>query len=105
MKKDLPPLPKKKPAVFHHPLGFELYDGLAMDLHAVTYAEPLLKEIERLQQIVAALAVPVGQMLVPVRPTDEMVEAAAMNADVSTACIRVIYADMLDAARKPPNAK
>ena len=33
------PLPKKKPAVFHHPLGFELYDALAMDLHAMTYAE------------------------------------------------------------------
>ena len=33
------PLPKKKPAVFHHPIGFELYDALAMDLHAITYAE------------------------------------------------------------------
>ena len=33
------PLPKKKPAVFHHPMGFELYDALAMDLHAMTYAE------------------------------------------------------------------
>ena len=43
-----PPLPKKKAAVFHHPLGFELYDGLAMDLHAMAYAEPLLKEIERM---------------------------------------------------------
>lgn len=47
---DAPPLPKKKPAVFHHPLGFELYDALAMDLHAMTYAEPLLEEIERLQK-------------------------------------------------------
>lgn len=45
-----PPLPKKKAAVFHHPLGFELYDGLAMDLHAMTYAEPMLKEIERLRK-------------------------------------------------------
>ena len=33
------PLPKKKKAVFHHPIGFELYDALAMDLHAMTYAE------------------------------------------------------------------
>lgn len=33
------PLPKKKRAVFHHPVGFELYDALAMDLHAMTYAE------------------------------------------------------------------
>ena len=33
------PLPKKKKAVFHHPIGFELYDALAMDLHAITYAE------------------------------------------------------------------
>ena len=33
------PLPKKKKAVFHHPMGFELYDALAMDLHAMTYAE------------------------------------------------------------------
>lgn len=37
------PLPKKKRAVFHHPLGFELYDALAMDLHAVTYAEACIK--------------------------------------------------------------
>ena len=44
-----PPLPKKNSAVFHHPLGFELYDGLAMDLHAMTYAEPMLKEIEQLR--------------------------------------------------------
>jgi len=43
-----PPLPRKKPAVFHHPMGFELYDGLAMDLHAMTYAEPLFAEIARL---------------------------------------------------------
>ena len=43
-----PPLPRKKPAVFHHPMGFELYDALAMDLHAMTYAEPLLAEIARL---------------------------------------------------------
>jgi len=37
------PLPKKKRAVFHHPLGFELYDGLAMDLHAMTFAEQCVK--------------------------------------------------------------
>jgi hypothetical protein len=49
-----PPLPRKKPAVFHHPtLGMPLYDGLAMDLHAMTYAEPLFAEIARLR---AALA-------------------------------------------------
>ena len=33
------PLPKKKRAAFHHPMSFELYDALAMDLHAMTYAE------------------------------------------------------------------
>lgn len=33
-------------------------------------------EIERLKKIVAALAVPVGWKLVPVRPTHEMLEAA-----------------------------
>lgn len=38
----LPNLPKKKKAVFHHPLGMDLYDGLAMDLHAMTYAESIL---------------------------------------------------------------
>lgn len=32
-------------------------------------------EIERLRQIVSALAVPAGWQLVPVRPTAEMVEA------------------------------
>lgn len=51
---EAPPLPKKKPAVFHHPTyGMDLYDGLAMDLHAMTYAEPMLKEIERLRAEVA----------------------------------------------------
>lgn len=50
---DAPPLPKKKQAVFHHPLGFELYDGLAMDLHAMTYAEPMLKEIDELRDSLA----------------------------------------------------
>lgn len=45
-----PPLPRKKPAVFHHPtLDMPLYDGLAMDLHAMTYAEPLFAEIVRLR--------------------------------------------------------
>jgi uncharacterized membrane protein YccC len=44
-----PPLPRKKAAVFHHPtLDMPLYDGLAMDLHAMTYAEPLFAEIARL---------------------------------------------------------
>ena len=38
-KTELPPLPQKKPAVFHHPFGLELYDGMAMDLHAMAYAE------------------------------------------------------------------
>ena len=37
---------RKSQQCSHHPLGFELYDGLAMDLHAMTYAEPMLKEIE-----------------------------------------------------------
>lgn len=32
------PLPKKPAAAFHHPVGYELYSGLAMDLHAVTHA-------------------------------------------------------------------
>lgn len=35
----LGPLPKKPKAVFHHPMGFELYDNLAMDMHAMRYAE------------------------------------------------------------------
>lgn len=47
-----PPLPKKKLPVFNHPtLGIDLYDGMAMDLYAITYAEPMLKEIERLREI------------------------------------------------------
>lgn len=48
-----PPLPKKKKLpVFNHPtLGIDLYDGMAMDLYAITYAEPMLKEIERLREI------------------------------------------------------
>lgn len=49
-----PPLPEKKPAVFRHPtLGIDLYDALAMDLHAMSYAEPLLQELEELRQSVA----------------------------------------------------
>lgn len=47
---DAPPLPKKPTAVFRHPYGFDLYDGLAMDKHAVAYAEPLLKELYELRQ-------------------------------------------------------
>ena len=43
------PLPKKPNAVFHHPLGFELYDGLAMDLHAMKYAESILTEVDQLR--------------------------------------------------------
>lgn len=38
-KTEFPPLPKKKPAVFHHPLGVDLYDGVSMDVHAMKYAE------------------------------------------------------------------
>jgi hypothetical protein len=48
-----PPLPKKPPAAFHHPLGFELYDSLAMDLHAMAYAEPMLQELETLRRHIA----------------------------------------------------
>lgn len=36
-------LPKKPAAAFHHPIGFELYDALAMDLHAMKYAEQCVK--------------------------------------------------------------
>lgn len=43
------PLPKKPKAVFNHPLGFELYDGLAMDLHAMKYAESVLTEVDQLR--------------------------------------------------------
>ena len=47
---DTPPLPAKKAAVFHHPtLDIDLYDGLAMDLHAMAYAEPLLAELEKVR--------------------------------------------------------
>jgi hypothetical protein len=47
-------LPKKKQAVFHHPLGFELYDGLAMDMHAMTYADQCRQdERDRLRELVA----------------------------------------------------
>jgi hypothetical protein len=53
------PLPKKKTAVFHHPIGFVLYDELAMDLHAMTYAEQCVaavraKSAER-DELLAAL--------------------------------------------------
>lgn len=52
-------LPKKKPAVFHHPHGVELWDGPSMDLHAMKYAEPLFQEIERLTAaLTQARAVP-----------------------------------------------
>ena len=48
-----PALPAKKQAVFHIPfLGIDLYDGMAMDLHALTYAEPLLEEIGELRSSV-----------------------------------------------------
>ena len=43
------PLPKKPNAVFHHPMGFELYDGFAMDLHAMKYAESVLKKVDQLR--------------------------------------------------------
>lgn len=45
----LPPLPKKPNAVFHHPMGFALYDGLAMDMHAMKYADSALKEVDQLR--------------------------------------------------------
>ena len=53
------PLPKKKTAVFHHPIGFALYDDLSMDLHAMTYAEQCVaavraKSAER-DELLAAL--------------------------------------------------
>lgn len=61
------PLPKKKKAVFHHPIGFELYDALAMDLHAITYAEQCVAAVraksteadllEALQAIVSTCSV------------------------------------------------
>ena len=51
-----PPLPKKTAAVFHHPIGFELYDALAMDLHAMMYAEPMLKDIERMRVALEKIA-------------------------------------------------
>lgn len=38
------PLPEKPAAVFRHPSGGELYDWLAMDLHAMKYAEQCVKE-------------------------------------------------------------
>ena len=53
------PLPRKKPALFNHPYGFALYDGHAMDLHALTYAEQCVaavraKSAER-DELLAAL--------------------------------------------------
>lgn len=38
------PLPEKPAAIFHDPSGGELYDWLAMDLHAMKYAEQCVKE-------------------------------------------------------------
>lgn len=46
---NLPPLPPKKRAVFHHPNGMALYDGWAMDMYAIAYAELIMKEIEELR--------------------------------------------------------
>jgi len=50
MIKNMPPLPKKKPAAFHHPLGFALYDAMAMDLYAMSYAEQILIELDALRK-------------------------------------------------------
>ena len=55
------PRPKKPRAVVHHPaLGFELYDALAMDLHAVTFADLALmdfkKENARLRETLQGIA-------------------------------------------------
>lgn len=36
------PLPRKPTSSLHHPLGFELYDGIKMDLYALEYAESAL---------------------------------------------------------------
>ena len=60
------PLPKKKKAVFHHPMGFELYDALAMDLHAMTYAEQCVaavraKSAERDEMLAALQRIADGQ--------------------------------------------
>jgi hypothetical protein len=52
IKKDERPdvlLPKKPNAVFNHPMGFPLYDGLAMDMHAMRFAEALLKDNDELR--------------------------------------------------------
>jgi hypothetical protein len=38
------PLPEKPAALFDHPKLGELYDFLAMDLHAMKYAEQCVKE-------------------------------------------------------------
>jgi hypothetical protein len=42
-------LPKKSNAVFNHPMGFPVYDGLAMDMHAMKFAEALLKDNNELR--------------------------------------------------------
>ena len=60
------PLPKKKKAVFHHRMGFELYDALAMDLHAMTYAEQCVaavraKSAERDELLAALQRIAYGQ--------------------------------------------
>ncbi len=60
------PLPKKKTAVFHHPMGFALYDDLSMDLHAMTYAEQCVaavraKSAERDEMLAALQRIADGQ--------------------------------------------
>ena len=60
------PLPKKKTAVFHHPIGFALYDDLSMDLHAMTYAEQCVaavraKSAERDELLAALQRIAYGQ--------------------------------------------
>jgi len=53
--RDVTTLPTKPSAVFHHPLGFALYDALAMDLHAMKYAEMCIaKEREECAKLAAS---------------------------------------------------
>jgi hypothetical protein len=60
-------LPKKPNAVFNHPMGFPLYDGLTMDMHAMRFAEALLKDNDELR---AALVerVPLSQAQIEALP-------------------------------------
>jgi hypothetical protein len=71
---------------------------------AADVIDDAIGEIERLRQIVAALAVPVGWQLVPTHPTEAMVEAT-FTVEAGEATRRVqrqhranIYCKMLMAA-------